>query len=75
MYPSIEESLIGLQQRRIYACIHLPADHPLQPSAIEAIQSNSTDAEGANDHTWIESTNINVSSPHPTSLTQTTPTT
>jgi len=26
MYPSVEERLIGLQQRRIDACIHLPAD-------------------------------------------------
>jgi len=37
MYPSVEERLIGLQQRRIDACIHLPVDHPLQPPMIEPI--------------------------------------
>jgi len=73
--PSLEERLIGLQQRRIDACIHLPADHPLQPPVIEAIQSIPADAEGADDHIGTEFANINVSSPHLTSLTQTTPTT
>jgi len=29
MYPSFEERLISTQQRRIDACKHLPADHPL----------------------------------------------
>jgi len=75
MYPSIEERLTGLQQRRIDACFHLPADHPLQPPVIEAIQSIPTDAEGVDDHIGTESANINVSSPHLTSPTQTTPTT
>jgi len=63
-----------LQQRRIDACKHLPADRPLQPPVIEAIQSIPADAEGVDDHTGTESTNINVSSPHPTSPTQKTPT-
>jgi len=61
MYPSVEERLIGLQQRRIDACIHLPADHPLQPPMIEPIQSLPA--------------NINVSSSTPNSPTKTTPTT
>jgi len=74
MYPSVEERLIGLQQRRIDACIQLPADHPLQPPVIEAIQSILADAEGAYDHTGTNSANINVSSPHPTSPKQTTQT-
>ena len=51
MYPSVVERLIGLQQRRIDACIHLLADHPLQPPMIEPIQSFPTDAEGTDDHT------------------------
>jgi len=50
MYPSVEERLIGLQQRRIDAGKHLPADHPLQPPVIEAIQSIPTD-----DHTGTDS--------------------
>jgi len=75
MYPPVKERLIGLQQRKIDACKHLPADHPLQPPIIEAIQSIPADAEGADDHTWTDSANINVSSPHLTSPTQTTPTT
>jgi len=75
MYPSVEERLIGLQQRRINACIHLLADHPLQPLVIEAIQSIPADAESVDDHIGTKSANINVSSPHPTSPTQTTPTT
>jgi len=44
MYPSGEERLIGLQQRRIDACKNLPADHPLQPPVIELIQSIHADA-------------------------------
>jgi len=42
---------------------------------IKAIQSIPADAEGADDHTGTESANINVSSPHLTSPTQTTLTT
>ena len=75
MYPSVEERLIGLQQRRVDACIHLPADHPLQPPMIEPIQSLPADAEGADDHTGTDPANINVSSSTPNSPTQTTPTT
>ncbi len=75
MYPSVEERLIGLQQRRINACIHILADHPLQPLVIEAIQSIPADAQSVDDHIGTKSANINVSSPHPTSPTQTTPTT
>jgi len=74
MYPSIEERLIGLQQRRIDACKNLPADHPLQPPVIEPIQSIPADAEGVDDHTGTDFANINVSSPHPTFPIQTTPT-
>jgi len=37
MYPSFEERMIGMQQRRIDACKHLPVDHPLQPPVIEPI--------------------------------------
>jgi len=69
MYPSVEERLIGLQQRRIDACKNLPADHPLQPLVIEAIQSIPVDAEVADDHTGTNSANINASSPHLTSPT------
>jgi len=49
MYPSVEERLIDMQQRRIDACKHLPADHPLQPPVIEAIQSIPAAAEGGSD--------------------------
>jgi len=35
MYPSVEERLIDLQQRRIDVCKNLPAHHPLQPLVIE----------------------------------------
>jgi len=62
MYLSVEERLIGLQQRRIDACIHLPVDHPLQPPMIEPIQSLPADAEGADDHTGSDIANIDVSS-------------
>jgi len=74
MYPSVEERLIGLQQRRIDACIHLPVDHPLQPPMIEPFQSLPTNTEGADDHTRTYPANINVSSSTPNSATQTTPT-
>jgi len=49
MYPSTEERMIGMQQRRIYACKYLPADHPLQPPVIEAIQFIPAAAEGGGD--------------------------
>jgi len=49
MYPSVEERMIGMQQRRIDACKYLPADHPLQPPVIEAIQFIHAAAEGGGD--------------------------
>jgi len=61
MYPSIEERIHDMQQRRINACVRLPPDHPLQPSMIEPIQFVSADAEGVVDQTGSESANINVS--------------
>jgi len=70
MYPSVEERLIGLQQRRIDACKNLPADHPLQPPVIELIQSIPADVEGADYHTGTNYANINVSSPQRTFPTQ-----
>ena len=44
MYPSIEERIHDMQQRRINACVKLPADHPLQPPMIEPIQFVPADA-------------------------------
>jgi len=49
MYPSVEERMIGMQQRRIDACKYLPADHPLQPPVIEPIQCIPTATEGGGD--------------------------
>jgi len=72
MYSSIKERLIGLQQRRIDACIHLPANHPLQPPMIDHIQSIPADAEGAVYCIGTNPANINVSSSTPNSPTQTT---
>jgi len=37
MYPSVEERIHDMQQRRINACVRLPADHPLQPPMIEPL--------------------------------------
>jgi len=74
MYPSIVERIHDMQQTRTYACVRLPANHPLQPPMIEPIQFGPTDAEGAVDHTGSESANIDVSSSHPNSPTQTTET-
>jgi len=51
MYPSVEERIHDMQQRRINACVRLPSDHPLQPPMIEPIQFVSADAEGVDDHT------------------------
>jgi len=44
MYPSVQERIQDTQQRRINACINLPADHPIQPPMIEHIQSVPADA-------------------------------
>jgi len=71
MYPSVEERLIGLQQRKIDACKNLPADHPLQPPVIKTIQFVPADAEGVDDHTGTYIANIEVSSFQPISQTQT----
>jgi len=49
MYPSVQERMIDMQQRRIDACKYLPADHPLQPLVIEAIQFIPTAADGGDD--------------------------
>jgi len=50
MYPSVEERLISMQQRRIDACKNLPADNPLQPPVIEPIQFIPATAEGESDN-------------------------
>jgi len=55
MYPSVEERIHDMQQRRINACVRLLVDHPLQPPMIELLQSNSTDAEVVGDQTGPES--------------------
>ena len=49
MYPSVQERMIEMQQKRIDACKYLPADHPLQPPVIEAIHVISAAAEGGDD--------------------------
>jgi len=49
MYPSVQERIIDMQQRRINVCKYLPVDHPLQPLVIEAIQFIPTAAEGGDD--------------------------
>jgi len=69
MYPSIEERLIGMQQRRIDACKNLIADHPLQPPLIEAIQSTPAAAECESDCVGTYLANTIVSSFTPNSPT------
>jgi len=49
MYPFVQERMIDMQQRHIDACKYLPADHPLQPPMIEAIQFIPAAAEGGDD--------------------------
>jgi len=49
MYPFVEERIHDMQQRRINACVRLPADHPLQPPMIEPLQSIPVDAEVVGD--------------------------
>ena len=71
MYPSVEERLIDMQQRRIDVCKNLSADHPLQPPIIDPIQFVHVDAEGADDHIETDIANIDVSSSQPISQTQT----
>jgi len=62
MYPSVEERLISMQQRRIDACNHLPADHPLQPPIIEPIQFILAAAKGESDCVGTDLANTIVSS-------------
>jgi len=64
-----------MQQRRIDACKNLPASHTLQPPMIEHIQSIPADVKGEVDYTGTNFANIDVSSSHPNSQTQTTQTT
>jgi len=57
MYPSVEERIHDMQQRRINACV----DHPLQPLMIEPLQFVPADAEIVDDQTGPESANHEVS--------------
>jgi len=61
MYPSIEERIHDMQQRRINACVRLPDDHPLQPPMIEPLQFVPADEEVVDDQTGPESANHEVS--------------
>ena len=61
MYPSVEERIHDMQQRRINACVRLHADHPLQPPIIEPLQSIPADAEVVGDQTGHEPANLEVS--------------
>jgi len=61
MYPSVEERIRDMQQRRINAYARLPADHPLQPPMIEPIQFLPVDAEGVDDSTGTKFPNHEVS--------------
>jgi len=65
MYPSVEERLISMQQRRIDACKHLPADHPLQPPVIEPIQFIPAATEGESDCVGTDLADTIVSSSTP----------
>jgi len=71
MYPFVEERIHDMQQRRISACVRLPADHPLQPRMIEPLQSIPADAKVVGDQMGPESANheVSVSSPKPTTQT------
>jgi len=61
MYPSVEERIHDMQQRRINACVRLPADHPLLPPMIKPLQFVPADAEVVADHIGPESANHEVS--------------
>jgi len=61
MYPSVEERIHAMQQRRINACGRLPADHLLQQPMIKPLQSIPADAEVVGDQTGPESANHEVS--------------
>ena len=61
MNSSVEERIHDMQQRRINACVRLPADHSLQLPMMEPLQSIPVDAEVVDDQTGSESTNHEVS--------------
>jgi len=61
IYPSVEERIHDMHQKRINACVRLPTDHPLQPLMTEPLQSIPADAEIAGDQTGPESANHEVS--------------
>jgi len=65
MYPSVEERLVDMQQRRIDVCKNLPVDHPLQLPMIDLIQFVPADEEGVDDHTGTYIAKIDVSSSQP----------
>ena len=69
MYPYVEERLISMQQRRIDPCMHLHADHPLQPPVIELIQFVPAAAEGGSDHVGTDLTSETIVSSKPNSPT------
>jgi len=71
MYPYVEERLISMQQRRIDACKHLPADHPLQPPIIESIQFIPAAVENESDHVGTDLAETIVSSKPNSPTTQT----
>ena len=60
MHPSVQERMIDIQQRRIDAYKYLPADHPLQPPVIEAIQVIPAAAEGGDDHVGTDLASCNT---------------
>jgi len=60
-----------MQQRRIDACKHLPADHPLQPPVIESIQFIPAAAEDESDHVGTDLADTLVSSTPNSPTTQT----
>ena len=66
VYESVVASIANLQQIRIDKCKNLPANHPLQPPTIEAIQSIPASAEGASDlaGTDLEIVNEPIATPN-----------
>jgi len=71
MYPSVDERIHDMQNRRSNACVRLPANHPLQPPMIEPLQFVPVDAEVVDDQTASESVNheVSVSPSKPTTQT------
>jgi len=68
-YPSVEERLISMQQRKIDACKHLPTDHPLQPPVIEPIEFIPAAVEGESDHVGTDLASETIVSSKPNSQT------